>query len=114
MLRKAFITGLLVFFRRGSLVQVIVAQVFCLGFLCAVAWFRPFASRTANVFKVGAETALLVTLNLIVLLKVDLSRENVPGGEDFIGFLLLLTNTALPAGALVIALLYFGLSLIHI
>ena len=66
------------------------------------------ASRTANLFKVGAEAGLLVSLMLIVLLKIDLSKEDVPGGEDFVGFLLLLTNTALPGGALVIAILCFG------
>jgi hypothetical protein len=108
MLRKAFITGILMFFNKGSLVQVIVAMVFCLAFLCAVAWLRPFASRTANLFKVGAEAALLVTLMLIVLLKVDLSKEDVPGGNEFIGFLLLLSNTALPGGALTLAILSFG------
>ena len=108
MLRKAFITGILMFFNKGSLVQVVVAMVFCLAFLCAVAWLRPFASRTANLFKVGAEAALLVSLMLIVLLKVDLSKEDVPGGEGFIGQLLLLSNTALPGGALTLAILSFG------
>jgi uncharacterized protein YacL len=108
MLRKAFITGILMFFNKGSLVQVVVAMVFCLAFLCAVAWLRPFASRTANLFKVGAEAALLVSLMLIVLLKVDLSKEDVPGGEEFIGQLLLLSNTALPGGALTLAILSFG------
>ena len=106
--RKAFITGILMFFNKGSLVQVVVAMVFCLAFLCAVAWLRPFASRTANLFKVGAEAALLVSLMLIVLLKVDLSKEDVPGGEGFIGQLLLLSNTALPGGALTLAILSFG------
>ena len=95
MLRKAFITGILMFFNKGSLVQVVVAMVFCLAFLCAVAWLRPFASRTANLFKVGAEAALLVSLMLIVLLKVDLSKEDVPGGEGFIGQLLLLSTREL-------------------
>jgi hypothetical protein len=45
---------------------------------------------------------------LIVLLKVDLSKEDVPGGEGFIGQLLLLSNTALPGGALTLAILSFG------
>lgn len=69
------------------------------------------ASRTANIFKVGAEAALLVSLMLIVLLKIDLSKEDVPGGEAFVGFLLLLSNTALPGASLVLAILSFGLDL---
>lgn len=96
------------FFNKGSLFQLVVAMIFCVVFLSAVAWLRPFDSRTANIFKVAAEMALLVSLMLIVLLKIDLSKEDVPGGEDFVGFLLLLTNTALPGGALVIAILCFG------
>jgi hypothetical protein len=45
---------------------------------------------------------------LIVLLKIDLSKEDIPGGEDFIGGLLLLSNTIIPGGALVLAILSFG------
>ncbi len=108
MLRKAFITGILMFFKKGSLFQLVVAMVSCVGFLTAVAWLRPFASRTANAFKIGAEMALLVSLMLIVLLKIDLSKEDVPGGEDFVGFLLLLSNTVLPGIALVIGFISFG------
>ena len=54
----------------------------------------------AGFAQVGSEAALLATLMLIVLLKVDLSKEDIPGGEDFIGFLMLMSNTALPGGAL--------------
>jgi hypothetical protein len=31
-----------------------------------------------------------------VLLKVDLTREDIPGGEDFVGVLLTLTNLGIP------------------
>ena len=109
MTRKAFLTGILMFFSKGSLFQLVVAMMSCLAFLCAAAWLQPFASRTANLFKVGAEAALLATLMLIVLLKIDLSQEDVPGGEDFIGVLLLLVNTVLPAASLAIGILSFGL-----
>ena len=63
----------------------------------------------AGFAQVGSEAALLATLMLIVLLKVDLSKEDIPGGEDFIGFLMLMSNTALPGGALAVAILSFGL-----
>lgn len=108
MLRKAFVTGILMFFNKGSVFQLVLAEVFCLAFLSAAAWFRPFASHVANFFKVGAESALLVTLNLIVLLKIDFSKENVPGGEDFVGVLLLLANVVLPGVSLAVAILIFG------
>lgn len=31
-----------------------------------------------------------------VLLKVDLTREDIPGGEDFVGVLLTLANLGIP------------------
>ena len=99
------------FFNKGSLFQLVVAMIFCVAFLSAVAWLRPFASRTANLFKVATEVALLVSLMLVVLLKIDLSKEDVPGGEAFVGFLLLLSNTVLPGSFLVSAILAFGFDL---
>ena len=108
MLRKAFITGLLMFFNKGSLFQLVVAQAFCLAFLFAATWFRPFVSSVANLFKVGTEVALLMTLNLVALLKIDLSKEDVPGGEDFVGLLLLVSNVALPGASFVVGIWGFG------
>ena len=52
MLRKAFLTGILMFFKKGSLSQLVLAMIFSLAFGFTVAWLRPFASRTANLFKV--------------------------------------------------------------
>ena len=111
MLRKAFLTGVLIFYHKGSLFQLIIAMLFSLGFLVAVAAFHPYASRTANLFKISAEVALLATLMLVVLLKIDLSKEDVPGGEAFVGFLLLLSNTVVPGAGLALATLTYGLDL---
>jgi len=105
MLRKAFLTGILIFYHKGSLFQLIIAMLSSLGVLGAVAAFHPYASRTANLFKIVAEIALLATLMLIVLLKIDLSKEDVPGGEAFVGFLLLLSNTVVPGAGLALATL---------
>ena len=35
-----------------------------------------------------------------VLLKIDLSREDIPGGEDFVGVLLTLANLGVPVRTL--------------
>lgn len=104
MLRKATLTGVLMFFSKGSLSQLVLTMVVCVGFLCAATWWQPYASRTANLFKVGSEVSLLVTLMLVVLLKIDLSKEDIPGGENFVGSLLLLTNTGIPGGSILIGL----------
>ena len=78
-------------------------------FLSAAAWFEPFTAHTANVFKIGSEVALLMTLTLIVLLKVDLSKEDIPRGVETVGALLFIVNTVPMAASLVVALLTFGL-----
>lgn len=62
MLRKAFINGILMFLKKGSLVQLVVAIVVCVGYACASAWHQPCGSRATNIFKVGTEVALLITL----------------------------------------------------
>jgi hypothetical protein len=109
MLRKAILTGILMFFKKGSLTQLVMAMVTSLGFLSAAAWFEPFAAPTANAFKLGTEIALLLTLMLIVLLKIDLSKEDIPGGGDTVGVALLLVNIAPPVASLVLSLLTHGL-----
>ena len=109
MLRKAILTGILMFFKKGSLTQLVMAMLTSLGFLSAAAWFEPFAAPTANAFKLGTEIALLMTLMLIVLLKIDLSKEDIPGGGDAVGAALLLVNVAPPAVSLVLSLLTHGL-----
>ena len=52
---------------------------------------------------------MLMTLMLIVLLKIDLSKEDIPGGGDAVGAALLLVNVAPPAVSLVLSLLTHGL-----
>ena len=57
----------------------------------------------------GSEIALLLTLMLIVLLKVDLTKEDIPGAEDTVGAALLFANTIPTASSLVLSLLSHGL-----
>ena len=72
MLRKVTFTGLLIFVSRGTIFQIIITALMCLGFGTASAWFEPYAEPAANLFKVATETSLLVTIILSVLLKVRL------------------------------------------
>ena len=83
--------------------------MFVSGFLSAAAWFEPFAAPTANAFKLGSEIALLFTLMLIVLLKIDLTKEDIPGAEDTVGAALLFANTIPTAASLVLSLVSHGL-----
>jgi hypothetical protein len=107
MLRKVFITGLVMFVSPGSLMQLVVALVFCLGFLTSTAWLQPYGARAANMFKVGAESALSMMLILAIMLRFDLSNEDVT--EGFVGTLMLFSSTILPGASLTIGVLSHGL-----
>jgi hypothetical protein len=111
MSRKVVMTGMLMFVSKGSLVQVVVGIVISIVFLMMVAYLQPYASPAANLFKLGAEAALVLTLIIVVLLKIDLSRE---GFEDpdwwaaTLGSILVMANTMLPSAGLCAGLLVFG------
>ena len=62
MTRKAFLTGILMFLKRGSLFQLVIAILVCASYLAGAAWYQPYRSRATNIFKVGTEIALLFTL----------------------------------------------------
>ena len=47
----------------------------------------------------------MLTLMLIVLLKIDLTKEDIPGAEDTVGVVLLFANTIPTAASLVLSLL---------
>ena len=51
----------------------------------------------------------MLTLMLIVLLKIDLTKEDIPGAEDTVGAALLFANTIPTASSLVLSLLSHGL-----
>jgi hypothetical protein len=110
MIRKAIITGLLIFFKKGSIFQLVVAMITSLGFLSVVAWFQPYVSRAANLFKVATEVALLITLILCVLLKLDTGKieTEIPGGMDALGSMFIFVNSILPGGSLVLGILFYG------
>jgi hypothetical protein len=116
MLRKAAITGLIMFVKKGSLVQLVLALLGSLVFGFASAWLQPYASGAANVFKVGTEMALLMTLTLAILLRVDFDDHAADFGtmtnpNDFVGLLLFASTTAVPAAALVIGIMSNGFSI---
>jgi hypothetical protein len=97
------------FVNPGSLLQLVIALLFSLFFLAASAWFQPYASPAANMFKVGSELALVMTLALAVMLRIDLSTEDID--VDTVGFLMLLTTTVVPGTTLVLGILTKGLGI---
>lgn len=107
MLRKVFITGLIIFVRPGSLLQIVVALASSLAFGFAAAWYRPYINGAANAFKVATEITLTLTLTFATMLRFDLSKEDV--SADTVGAWLTLVNLIGPASGLVFGLVTSGL-----
>ena len=60
-------------------------------------------------FKVGTECTLCCTLTLAVMLRFDLSEEDI--SEPVVGFLMLCANTIVPGAALALGIFTKGLEL---
>ena len=105
-MRKVFMTGLLMFFQKGSLFQMVIAIFFSMVYGFYIAWCLPYRVSGANLVKVATECALLGTLTVSIMLKVDLSREDI--SEVAVGMLLAFNNIVFPVGGLCVALLSFG------
>jgi hypothetical protein len=95
MLRKALITGVIMFVSKGSLFQIVVALFFSLGFAFSAAWCQPYANQKANMYKVAVEISLIATLTLGLMLRFDLSTEELMT-ENVVGWMMLLANTVRP------------------
>ena len=75
LLRKMILIGVVSIVYPGSLLQVFIAITFCIGFVTAVAWLRPFKDGTNNREKTQSEVALLFIYVMTVFSKADLSTE---------------------------------------
>ena len=91
--------GFLSFFDRGSVTQLAVGQMWTLLFMVAVTQSRPFVADFADALKAAVDCAVLITLALSVLLKVDLSNEEFSADE--IAIAMLAANVLLPLGVVV-------------
>ena len=104
MTRKVFLTGVMIFFRPGSVQQLLVGGTIASFYMAATATMRPFVSRFDNNFKVAVDAAIVVTFNIAVMLndRVDLSKEFL--SEGFLNFLLIFVNLVVPATVVVVQL----------
>jgi len=94
MLRKVMITGLLIFVQKGSVIQVVIAAFISFCFLIALARSFPYKDDLSNKFKLATECSLVLTLILTILLKIDLSKEDI--SADMIGVVMLGLNVVVP------------------
>ena len=96
--RKLLLSGLLMFFKRGSISQLLVAMLIALLALQLQLSVRPYKSLVANVIQVVAFNAILLNLVGAMLLKVELPGLETELGEDFAdGFLLMVRSFTPPS-----------------
>jgi hypothetical protein len=103
MLRKIILTGLMIFWARGSIGQLAAGIVVSALFLVASVNVRPFGDDFNNSFKIVTDAAVVVTFNVAILLndRVDKSLEPAWAGQNQLDTLLLIANLMLPAGVVV-------------
>ena len=104
MSRKVTLVGLLIFLDQGSALQLVVAIIVVIMFLVLSTRLQPNVKVFQNNFKMSIDTALLVNLVLAVMMKVDLTNENV--SELEIGFMMLASIFLLPVGVVIHEILH--------
>merc|ERR1712224_519431 len=94
--RKLMLSGLLIFFKRGSVSQLLVAMVIALFALELQLRLMPYKSFMANIIQLAAFNAILLNLVGAMLLKVDFHPEDYGLGETFADGFLVLINLTVP------------------
>eukprot|EP01047_Picozoa_sp_COSAG01_P010963 COSAG01_NODE_475_length_16519_cov_168.890621_2_plen_1708_part_00 len=106
MFRKVILTGIMIFWNRGSLNQLIMGMQVQTIFLIATVYHRPYIHPINNNLKTLTDVCTLATFNIAVLLNrridKDLEEEwSLGWTNEFIGIFLILINLVLPLAALV-------------
>ena len=71
------LVGFISFFRRGSASQLLVGVLWTLAFMVAVTHRSPFKKDFADSLKTSVDCAILVTLVLSIVIKLDLRHEAI-------------------------------------
>ena len=106
MLRKTAITSL-VFVppEFGVLFHKIIAMMLCLVFMSLTAFCKPYKSEVANIFKLGTEAALVLTLMLSTMLNEGGEHSGAQDAlinDQFVGFMLVTVNVVMQPATLLL------------
>ena len=77
MTRKVMLTGVMIFFRPGSVQQLLVGGSIASFYMAAAATNRPFVSRFDNNFKICTDGAIVMTFNIAVMLNDRVSDDAI-------------------------------------
>ena len=94
--RKLGLTGILMLFTPGSVMQIFVGITIAFGFAALNAVVRPFDDPRANAMRMTADTSLFFTLLCILIIHFQASLDECDLMQpDVIGWFLILANFAL-------------------
>merc|ERR1711871_201975 len=112
LIRKISLSGLLIFFNRGSIGQIVVAMLIALGALQLQLGIMPFESIQANYIQTMSFMCIFFTLLGALLLKVTMVKGVDNGvGELFCDVFLVAANGAIPLICVMLTLWSVGYEL---
>lgn len=97
LMRKILLSGVLIFFNRGSVGQIIIGMLIALVALQIQLRIMPFDSKQANWIQILSFNCIFLTLFGALLLKVTFNKS-VDGqlGQDFANVFLVIINASMP------------------
>jgi len=112
--RKLLLSGALIFFKRGSVAQLLVAMMIALLALQLQLRVMPYKSLVANGLQIVAFNAILLNLVGAMLLKVELPDVETGLGQTFADGFLLLINVTVPVLVILLLAISVGHDLYHL
>ena len=88
------LVGFISFFRRGSASQLVTGALWTLFFMVIVTTARPFNLGFSDQLKTAVDCAVLITLILSMMMKMDLSDEAF--SAETVAYMMIGTNVCLP------------------
>ena len=97
LIRKIMLSGVLIFFNRGSVGQIVIGMLIALIALQIQLRIMPFDSKQANWIQILSFNCIFLTLFGALLLKVTFNKS-VDGqlGQDFANVFLVIINASMP------------------
>jgi Ca2+-binding EF-hand superfamily protein len=81
LIRKVLMTGILIFCKQGSMLQIVIGMAIMLTFVVGIALARPYQDRVSNMVKLASDLSLFCTMVCALMLKGDLSAEAIDAND---------------------------------
>ena len=103
MTRKVILTGIMIFFRPGSVEQLLLGGLISAFFMASTVRYRPYVSAFDNDFKTVTDIAVLITFNICVMINVGAYSRIPLVSEDVLNFFLIVVNIVIPLCVFLVA-----------